>query len=276
MKIGVGIIGCGYIGSELAIAIDRGEIRNAKLIAVLDEYEPATKKLLSRLNTKPKTLVRIEELLKLNEVNLVVEAASQKAVQSYAKKILESGKELMIMSSGALMNTDLYNDLESEVKKTGRRVFLPSGAIAGIDGLLAASKAGIDEVILTTRKSPKSLADSPFFVERNLKASDIRNVQTLFEGKASDAVKLFPANVNVAATLSLASLGGERTRVRVIADPEVTSNIHEVHAKGRFGEMTVVMKNVPSPSNPKTSYQAVLSAIQTLRSICEGGIKVGT
>jgi aspartate dehydrogenase len=98
----------------------------------------------------------------------------------------------------------------------------------------------------------------------------------IYEGTAADAVKKFPANVNIAAILSLAGIGIEKTKVKVIADPDIDVNQHEVTAKGFFGEMTITVRNVPSPNNPKTSFLAVLSAIECLRSICDNGIKIGT
>ena len=96
----------------------------------------------------------------------------------------------------------------------------------------------------------------------------------IFEGSALEAVKAFPANVNVAATLFLAAEGSE-VWVNVVADPGIHVNRHEIEVEGDFGRISTKVENVPSPKNPKTSYLAALSAIATLRSIVEP-VKIGT
>jgi aspartate dehydrogenase len=98
----------------------------------------------------------------------------------------------------------------------------------------------------------------------------------IYDGPAAEAVRVFPANVNVAAVLSLAGIGTEKTLVKIVADPSVTTNQHEILAKGSFGEMRISVNNVPSPGNPKTSYLAILSAIECLRSICNDGLRIGS
>jgi aspartate dehydrogenase len=131
-------------------------------------------------------------------------------------------------------------------------------------------------VTITTTKSPKALAGAPFFETARFKAESISRKKLIYEGTAGDAVKKFPANVNVAAALSLAGLGMDATKVKIIADPSVSVNQHEITAKGKFGEINIVVRNAPSPNNPKTSYLAILSAIECIRSICNENIRIGT
>jgi len=134
---------------------------------------------------------------------------------------------------------------------------------------------GIYEVTLTTRKPPSSLEGNPLVKERNIDLKAVREPLLLYEGSAREAVKLFPRNVNVAGSLSLAGVGPDKTKVRIIADPGVENIIHEIRVRGEFGELETRTINKPFPNNPKTSYIAALSAVATLKKIA-GNIVVGT
>jgi len=272
-KVRIGLIGCGAIGNEIAKAIDEGLIPNATLKAVLDKDPQSAKTLNTQLKKKIKAVKTINQLLKAG-VDLVVEAASQQAVKEYAEKILKSRKDLLILSVGALLDNTLLQNLLKICQRYGNRIYVISGALGGIDAIKAASIVGFTDLILTTRKHPNALASSPFFTERGLDPNSITRPTLLYEGGASEAVRLFPANINVAATLTLAATSKEPL-IRIVADPTLDVNIHELTAKGEFGEITIVMKNKPSLKNPKTSYIAALSAISALRSICSFGLKVG-
>ena len=269
MQVGVAIIGCGAIGTVLARSIDEGRAGATKLVALYDLNVDRAKRLAEKLKSKPKVAREFRELLEDPSIGLIVEAASQEAVRQYALDVLRAGKSLMVMSVGALVDQELLRSLWREAEKRGCRIYIPSGAIVGVDGVRAASQAGIESVTLTTRKPPRALMDSPYVVERGMDLRGLKEPVVVFEGKASEAVKHFPRSVNVAATLSLAGVGPDRTVVRIIADPNVDRNIHEVRVKGRFGEIVTVAKNVPSPDNPKTSYLAALSAVDTLRRVTE-------
>jgi len=188
--------------------------------------------------------------------NLVVEAASQEAVREYAIRILSSGKHLMIMSVGALADDALFREMKKIAREKNLRIYIPSGAIVGLDGINAAKLIQIDSVEITTRKNPETLG------------VNVKEETVLYDGPAIEGVKRFPKSVNAAATLGLAGIGLERTKLRVIADPGVDKNIHEVRVNGDFGEFKTITKNVPSPQNPKTSWLAALSAIATLEKIC--------
>jgi aspartate dehydrogenase len=166
------------------------------------------------------------------------------------------------MSVGGLLdNMELYD----EARRSGVRVQLPSGALCGLDGIRAAMEGGLHSVTLTTRKPPAGLAGAPYLVERGIDISHLDEPLVVFDGNAREAVRAFPANVNVAASLSLAGIGPDETRVRIIADPDISLNIHEVVAEGAFGRLTAVTENLPSPRNVKSSYLASLSATAELR-----------
>jgi aspartate dehydrogenase len=270
MVLKIGLVGCGAIGTEIARAIDRGDIA-AELVAVFDRNEERAHDLLRDLKAKP-LLLGLEELVERSEI--VVEAASQRAVPEVVKAALTRGRDLMIMSVGALLDKTLRQMVEDLAKEHGGRVYLPSGAISGLDGLKSAGVGRIDKVTLTTTKNPKGFVGAPYIEDMRIDLGAIREPTVIFEGPAEDAVKAFPANVNVAATLSLTARGA-RVKVKIVADPKVDVNIHQITVEGEFGRITTRVENVPSPRNPKTSYLAALSAIATLRSMAEP-IKVGT
>ena len=206
--------------------------------------------------------------------DVVVEAASQKAVPAIARAALGKGKRLMIMSVGALADREFFAEVKALAKEHGSLVYLPSGAISGLDGLKSASIGTIRSVTLTTTKNPIGLKGAPFILENKIDLDALAGPTLIFEGSALQAVKAFPANVNVAATLFLAAGEGE-VQVKVVADPGIHVNRHEIVVEGDFGRISTIVENVPSPRNPKTSYLAALSAIATLRSIVEP-VKIGT
>ena len=270
MPLKIGLVGCGAIGTEIAKAIDSGEI-DANLVAVCDHNPETAIALIDSLRAKP-IKAKLEELVSLSD--LVVEAASQKAVPAIAIAALEKGKSLMIMSVGALVDQELYRKLKNLAKEHDSRIYIPSGAISGLDGLKSASIGTIRKVTLTTTKNPKGLKGAPYILEKKIDLGALTEAKLIFEGTAAEAVKAFPANVNVAATICLAAREGE-VRVKIIADPNIQVNRHEIVVEGDFGQIYTKVENVPFPRNPKTSYLAALSAIATLRSIVEP-LKIGT
>jgi aspartate dehydrogenase len=270
MPIKIGLVGCGAIGAEIARAVDRGVI-DASLVAVCDHNPATAAALIDSLEHKP-AKAKLEELVNLSD--LVVEAASQKAVSVVARATLTKGKRLMIMSVGALADGRLFSEIKGLAKEHSTMVYLPSGAIAGLDGLKSASIGTIRRISLTTTKNPRGLFGAPYIVENEIDLDSLTGPTLIFAGSALEAVKAFPANVNVAATLYLAA-GGSDVQVNVVADPDIHVNRHEILVEGDFGCISTKVENVPSPKNPKTSYLAALSAIATLRSIVEP-VKIGT
>jgi aspartate dehydrogenase len=267
----IGVIGCGAIGARICRAIDRGFI-NAKLVAIHDRSAQHCESLLESLQNKP-DISSPGEVIK--KADIVVECASQAAVREHGLRVLESGKDLLVMSVGVFMDEKLLEDFVRAARKNDCKIYIPSGAIAGIDGLRSAKAASIGRVILSTTKNPKSLEGAPFIIENNIDIYSFHEKTIIFEGNAKEAVRAFPANVNVAASLSLAGIGSEYTRVKVFVDPEASRNIHQITVEGDFGNFTCCIENVPSPDNPKTSLLAALSAIATLKKITEP-LQIGT
>jgi aspartate dehydrogenase len=245
----LGIIGCGAIGTDVAIAADKME--EIKRIFIYDIDKKKENTLLNKI--KKSEIKSITEFLK--KVDLVFEAASQKAVEQYSELILEAGKDLIIMSIGCFHDEIFKNKLEKIAKKNKCKIFIPSGAVCGIDGILSANIDTIDEVTLVTTKPPTSL-------DKNFNKRTV-----IFKGNASEAVKKFPENINVAASLSLAGVGFYNTKVEIVADPVATRNSHKILAHGKFGRLRAEVENMPNPKNPKSSYMASLSAVATLKKI---------
>jgi aspartate dehydrogenase len=276
---GVGIIGCGTIGTELALAIDSGRVKNASVVALFDVANKVALSLQYRLrNNNPRTFTDFEEFISsssFRNADIIVESASQGAIKRFSKKIVENGKSLIVMSVGALSDPPFLSELLDIASHNSARIYVPTGAIAGIDAVRSVRHL-LDSVSLTTTKNPKALADAPFFNISGIDLNAITKKTLIYEGPAADAVKKFPTNVNVAAILSLAGIGLEKTKVKIIVDPYTNINQHEIIATGKFGEMIVSVRNLPSPTNPKTSFLAILSAIECLRSVCEDGIRIGT
>lgn len=236
----VGIIGCGAIGTIIARAVEKGMVECDKLILYDHKMEKA-EKLKNSLHVPVKVAKSLEEMIR-HKPEVIVEAASQQAVKDYINKILAANIELIVMSVGGLL------DLDVESKK----VHIPSGAIGGLDAISSAELAGVDEVVLTTRKNPRALdMDNP---EEKL----------VYDGNAEEAVRLFPREMNVAATLALTTQP-EKVKVKVISDPEVDRNVHEIQVKWKLGEMLLKFANDPHPENPKTSALAAWSAINLLK-----------
>ena len=261
------------MGTQIALAIDSGKIP-ATLTHIFDESKEKSALLVEKLVNKPE-IVENSHLLSSNPVDIVVEAASQDAVRDVSLSVLQNKKDLMIMSVGALLDESIYDILSDACKDFKKTIYLPSGAIAGLDGIKSV-KDELESLSITTTKHPRSLKGARFFETSDINLDEIDSSTVVFDGVAKDAVSLFPANINVAALLSLTGIGSEKTAVKIIADPSTDKNTHHIEAKGTFGKMTFTIENHPDANNPKTSRLAILSAIETLKKYCLNNIQIGT
>ena len=246
----VGIIGCGAIANIIASRIVP-EDNNIEIKYFYDKDVERAENLATFAGGV--AVLDFDDML--NDDDLVLECASPDSVKLLAPKILEKGIDMIIMSIGAFMDTDFYTNVLKIARENNAHIHLPSGAIVGLDGIKAVADFGLKEVSLVTRKSPKSLG------------KNIDTEEVLFEGKASQAVKEFPLNINVAATISMAC--NRDIDVKIIVDPKVDRNVHEITAKGDFGEFKTITMNHPCAANPKTSMLAAISAIKLLKSFDE-------
>jgi len=238
----VGLIGCGAIGTVIADAIERKLVVCRSLVVY--DFDPSqAQKLKAKLHFPVEIVNSIDELIATKPM-VIVEAASQQAVKDYIAKIMASGTQFIVMSTGALLDLDI--DLS--------RVHFSSGAIGGLDALSSASLAGIDSVTLTSRKSPKALGKNN------------TEEKVVYEGYAQEAAKMFPREMNVAATLAL-TVKPVKVKVKVVSDPTVKRNTHEIQVKWHFGEMYLSFANDAHPDNPHTSALAAWSAIKLLQTL---------
>lgn len=268
-KIRVGIVGCGAIGTYLAQTIVRRFHSFAALEALTDLHPDRARALAGKIKAKIEVLSQ-EALVRRSD--LIIEAASAKAVGPLVRMVTRYGKPVLVMSVGGLIADP---GLLKLIQSADSRIFLPSGALAGIDGLLAAKMGGIRRVALVTRKPPMAFAGVEFLKKKNIAVEKIKKETLLFSGSANQAVKAFPQNINVAAILSLAGVGPQKTRVRIYAVPSLKRNIHRVEIEGDFGRMVTETENVPAPGNSKTSYLAALSSAAMLKKIF-GTLQIGT
>lgn len=271
----VGLIGCGAIGRTLADAIKKGKAGNVELVALYDMDRPRAEETSRNLGGKIRVVENPETMLRDKSLKLVIEAASQEAARKLIPKALEAGKNVMIMSVGVLADEEFLKQVRSLANLHSVKVYIPSGAIAGLDAVKGASIENVSEVTINTRKPPEALEGAPYVVQKGIDLKNLKEPLDIYEGPAEEAVKLFPANVNVSATLSLAGVGPKKTMVRVTVDPNLKRNIHEIHVEGDFGKLMTRVENIPSPQNPKTSFLAILSAVRKLREITEP-ISLGT
>jgi len=252
----VGILGCGAIANIITNFAAEGKL-GVDLNFFYDRDMERAENLASQVDGT--VVLAIEDML--DQVDLVIETASPQAVVEIVPQILQRGKHVIVMSVGALMDPVLRDRLENIAKDNNSRIYAPSGAIVGLDGIKAASIGKIREVSLITRKPPKSLGITA------------QKETVLYEGTAKDAVLKFPMNINVAAALSIAC--GKEVDVKIIADPTVDRNSHEVHVVGDFGELRTTTENMRCAINPKTSVLAAYSAIKLLKSLNEH-LRIGT
>ena len=276
----VGIIGFGTIGSQIARSIDAGLLSAARLSFIVDSslsrVEVAKK---SIKNDKPQIFSDPDLLFhseSYKDTHIVVESASRAAVRRYAKQILSDGKYLIIFSVGELVDDPFMKELELEAVEHTGVIHIPTGAIAGIDAIKSV-RNNIHQVTITTTKNPKSLAGAPYFdIYENIHLQELSNKIVLYEGEVRKAIELFPSNVNVFAALALATGDISKIKVRIIADPNIKVNRHELDVRGDFGILQIVANNIPHPENPRTSALAVLSAMEAVRSACNQTVKIGS
>lgn len=265
----VGIVGCGAIGSALAEHIDK----KLKLFVgkiILCDSDPSRAGELAGKLAGAVIAKSVDEVVE--NADLVIEAASPDIVPGLLERAIDGGKDAMIMSIGGLLGNE---GLLDRAREKAVSVILPSGAIAGVDAIKAARIAGIESVTLTTRKPVKGVKGAPFLLEKGIDTDKITGETVVFEGNARDAMKGFPRNINVAALLSIAGIGAERTMVRIIISPEYSRNTHEIEVKSGSGNFFMRTENVPFPENPKTSYLAALAAMAAIESYFDT-VRIGT
>ncbi len=264
-RLKIGILGCGAIGSRIAVSVQK-ELKDLCRLSGLYDINPQKAQTLEKKVSGQKLIKKsLNDLI--HSCDLMVEAVNAPRTDHLIRKALVTKKHVLAMSVGKLLNSD---DLFKLAQRNRCCLLIPSGAIAGIDAIKSAGLTQIQNIILTTKKPPSNFADIAYIKEQGIDLSQITKETLIFEGDVDTAVKLFPQNINVAATLALASQAKSKILIRIITAPHLTQNSHEIEMTGDFGQITTKTENMVCPDNPKTSFLAVLSGIQTLKEFCLG------
>ena len=243
--ITIGLLGCGNIGRVIAACQE-----NFRITAVYDVVPARVTAFAQEFGAEPFTDFR--DFLAV-PTDIVVEAASVAAATEHAQEVLESGKDIVIMSVGALADKEFREHLIETARDMKRKIHIPSGAVMGLDNIRVGQITRVDKFMLRTTKNPKSLS----------READERT--QLFSGKAHDCVRQYPKNTNVAESLSIAC--GRDVDVELWMDPAEDRNMHEIFFEGEFGEAYIRIRNLHSPDNPATSYLAALSILSLLKNL---------
>jgi aspartate dehydrogenase len=254
----VSMIGCGAIGVGVMELLKSDPEVVFDVVIVPENKVDSTLPLVHALAPQARVAARLDGQCP----DLLIECAGHQAIEEHILPALERGIPCMVVSVGALSTPGLAERLEEAARRGKTQVQLLSGAIGAIDALSAAKIGGLDSVVYTGRKPPQAWKDTP--AEALFALDELEQATVIFEGTAREAARLYPKNANVAATLSLAGLGMDHTRVRLLADPAVTENVHHVEAKGAFGGFELTMRGKPLAANPKTSALTVFSVVRAL------------
>jgi aspartate dehydrogenase len=263
----VGVVGLGVIGRQVCRALDAG-LPGLRLAGAMSRTAGTAQAFLGSLAT-PVPLLSLDDLVEASEV--VVEASSQAHLHDIAPRALGAGRDLVVLSCGALLGRD---DWIALAERRGGRILVPSGAIGGLDAVKGGAVGAVTAVTMESRKAPAGWAGAPWVLQQKIDLDAIREETLLFEGPASEACPAFPANVNVLAALSLAGIGPARTTTRIYAVPGLARNTHRVRVEGEFGSIELEIRNVPS-ENPRTGRLSYLSTIALLRDL-GATLRVGT
>jgi aspartate dehydrogenase len=264
----VAIGGLGAIGMAVARRLDEG-IEGLHLAAVSARDRDAAARRTADFATQV-PVVAAGELASRGDI--VVECAPAAIFAEIAEPALKAGRIFMPLSVGQLLSHPEYEDL---ARLHGARIIAPTGALLGLDAVRAAAEGTIESVTMVTRKPPGGLAGAPYLEQQGISLDGLAEPLRIFDGTAREGAKGFPANVNVAAALSLAGIGPDRTRLEIWADPTVTRNTHMIRVEADSVRFEMKIENVPSEANPRTGKLTALSVIAALRGLV-APMRVGT
>ena len=257
ISLRLAFVGWGAIARATARLLrDRGTPVEIVAVAVRDPTKPRPDRPReAHLLTSPRELGQ-------TEVAMVVEAAGRHTVVPWGRAALGAGLDFVITSVSALADPGVLDDLRELAVRNGAQIHIPPGALGGVDALAAASAMGIDAVEHRIIKPPQAWLGTP--AENLCDLHELTRAQAFFNGTADEAASRFPQNANAALTTALAGMGPEATRVTLIADPDAEVNRHEIRAEGRFGELSVILRNKPLDENPKSSAMTALSLVRCI------------
>ena len=264
----VAVAGLGAVGNVVARALDHG-IPGLRLVAVSARDRRRATEIVAGFNHK----VSIEDLAKLPTIaEIVVECLPAGAFRTLAEPVLRAGRILVVISVGALLEDP---DTIEMAKRFDAEIIVPSGALMGLDAVQATAQGTIYSIRMITRKPPAGFAGAPYLRDHGINLDGLSEARKLFEGTAREAVKGFPANVNVAAALGLAANGIDRTFIEIWADPNIDRNRHTIVVDSDSAKLEMTISNVPTTENPATGKITALSVIAALKKL-GSHIRIGT
>lgn len=264
----IGLAGFGAVGREVARRLESG-IPGLTLAAVAVRDVERARRHLPRLGAD----IPVLPLAQLaGTADIIVEGLPKDAFLTVARATVEAGRIFMPLSVGQLLD---HWELVERAKETGARILVPTGALIGLDAVRAAAEGEIRSVTMVSRKPPAGLEGAPYLVEHGISVLDLKEPLKVFDGFAREGARGFPANLNVAAALSLAGVGPDRTRLEIWADPTVTRNTHRIEVDADTARFAMMIENVPSEDNPRTGRITALSTVAALRGLVST-LKVGT
>ena len=256
----ISMIGAGAIGTSVLSLLKNDPDVSVDSVIVPENALAAAREQIAQIAPRAQVVTRLADVAE--RPDLLVECAGHGALRAHVLPALEQGIPCLVVSIGALSDVELARQLEEAATRGKTQIQLLSGAIGGIDALAAAKIGGLDSVVYTGRKPALAWKDTP--ADGPFQLESLTEPTVIFEGPAGEAARLFPKNANVAATLSLAGLGLDRTQVRLIADPTSKENVHHVEARGAFGSFEITMRGKPLAANPKTSALTVYSVVRAI------------
>ncbi len=259
----IGIIGGGEIARLFLEHLQRGELGDAQVVAIVGRSDASRGKPLAAQHSVP--FVIGLDALAAAKPDVVIEAASHEVVRDYGPVLLDRGISFIVLSGGALCDDALRTRMEGAARGSGAMLYVPSGGIGGLDALKAACVAGVDEVSIAVTKPTAAWRGIDYVERLGIDLDHLTGPTVLFEGSAREGVPHFPANVNIAAVLSMAGIGFDKTRLKVVADPALVFNTHYITIRGASGRIDVKFESVPFPNNPKTAMLAAYSSLAAFK-----------
>jgi aspartate dehydrogenase len=267
-ELGVALAGFGAIGGAVGRRLDLG-LPGLRLVAVSARDVAKAEARLAEF-ARPVPVLGLAALAE--HADVVVECAPAAVFRAAAEPAIRAGRIFMPVSVGQLLE---HADLVELAAQTGARIIVPTGALLGLDALRAAAEGEIESVTIITRKPPRGLVGAPYLVQHGIELEGLSAPRKVFEGSAREGARGFPANVNVAAALSLAGIGPDRTRLEIWADPDLERNTHRIVVEADSARLEMQIENVPSADNPRTGKITALSVIAALRAL-NATLKVGS
>ena len=264
----IGLAGLGAVGLDVARRLIDGDVPGLTLAAVAVRDADKARRALPQIGD----MIALRTATALaDDCDVVVECLPPVLFREVAIAAIDKGRLFMPLSVAQLLQN---GDLIERAKATGARIVVPTGALIGLDAVRAAAEGTIHSVKMVTRKPPAGLEGAPYLLEGGISMAGLTTPLKVFDGSARDGARGFPTNVNVAAALSLAGIGPDRTQLEIWADPTVTRNTHTITVDADSVRFTMTIENVPS-ENPRTGKIVALSTIAALRGLVSE-LKVGS